>query len=51
MQALRKRDSQADQDDNHDLLINKPSDFAGLLLSCWSAAGNSVSGQTLISRL
>jgi hypothetical protein len=25
MQALRKRDSQADQDDNHNLLINKPS--------------------------
>jgi hypothetical protein len=47
MPTLRKRSSQADQDDNHHLLINKPSDFAGLLLSCQLAAGNGVSGQTL----
>jgi hypothetical protein len=48
MQALRKRDSQADQDDNHSLLINKPCDDAGLLLSCRLAAGKGVSGQTLL---
>jgi subtilisin family serine protease len=46
-QALRKHDSQTDQDDNHNLLINKPSDITGLLLSCPLAAGNGVSGQTL----
>jgi hypothetical protein len=47
MLTLRKRTSQAAQDENHNLLINKPSDFAGLLLSCQLAAGNGVSGQTL----
>jgi hypothetical protein len=49
MQALRKRGSQADQDDNHNLLINKPCDDAGLLLSCPLAAGNAVCGQTLLN--
>jgi hypothetical protein len=32
MQALQKRDSQASQDDNHNLLINKPADLPTWML-------------------
>jgi hypothetical protein len=48
MPTLRKRSSLPMQEEKHNLLINKPSDDAGLLLSCRLAAGNGVSEQTLI---
>jgi hypothetical protein len=47
--TLRKRSSQPMQEEKHNLLINKPSDDAGLLLSCRLAVGNDVSRQTLIN--
>jgi hypothetical protein len=49
MPTLHKRSSQPMLEEKHNLLINKPSDFAGLLLSCQLAAENGVYGQTLIN--
>jgi hypothetical protein len=43
MSILRKRSSQPMQEEKHNLLINKPCDNTGLLLSCRLAVGNGVS--------